>query len=190
MPQLDVDAVFGRDVVREAEHVERLFRVSWVLQQVALLATLWAYARRGPVFVRESAAGPIGTGMLLGMLGLGIVWLVELPFGLVDLWWARRYDLTEAGYLEWAFGDWFTLGAAFLSISLALVIVMLLARWLRRAVVDPGCGGVRRDRRPVHVRVPVLGHGDDTSRRSEPAGGAAAYERMQGIWACRCRSRT
>ena len=54
----------------------------------------------GARFARESAAGPIGTGMLLGMLGLGLVWLVQLPFTLLDVWWARRYDLTESGYLD------------------------------------------------------------------------------------------
>ena len=135
------------------EHVERLFRASWALQQVALLATLWVYCQAGAGIRRESAAGPIGTGMLLGMLGLGIVWLVQLPFGLLDLWWARRYDLTEIGYLEWAFGDWLTLGAAFVSISLALVIVMFLARRLGEWWWLPGSGGVRRDRRAVHLRV-------------------------------------
>ena len=46
------------------------------------MLTLWLYARRGAGLARESSAGPIGTGMLLGMLGLGIVWLVHLPFGL------------------------------------------------------------------------------------------------------------
>ncbi len=181
LPKLDVGTVFGRDVVREAEHVERLFRVSWVLQQVALLATLWAYARRGPVFVRESAAGPIGTGMLLGMLGLGIVWLVELPFGIVDLWWARRYDLTEAGYLEWAFGDWFTLGAAFLSISLALVIVMLLARWLGERWWIPGAVVFVAIAALFTFGSPYLVTGttplDDPALRAD----AVDYERVQGI---------
>lgn len=181
MPELDVEAVFGRGVVREAEHVERLFRVTWVLQQVALLATLWVYARRGPGFMRESAAGPIGTGMLLGMLGLGIVWLVELPFGLVDLWWARRYDLTETGYLEWAFGDWFTLGAAFVSISLALVIVMFLARrlgerwWIPGAAVFVAIGALFT----FASSYLVIG----TTPLDDPALRAAAvdYERAQGI---------
>ena len=54
--------------------------VLWILSQWALIATLILYARRGATFARESSAGPIGTGMLLGMLGLAIVWLVELPF--------------------------------------------------------------------------------------------------------------
>lgn len=180
-PELDVDAVFGRDIVREAEHVERLFRVSWLLQQVALLATVWVYASKGPGFARESAAGPIGTGMLLGMLGLGLVWLVQLPFGLLDLWWARRYDLTESGYIEWVFGDWFTLGAAFASISLALLIVMFLARWLGERWWIPGAA--------VFVAIGALfTFGSSylvigTTPLDDPALRVAAvdYERAQGI---------
>ena len=71
LPPVDVDAVFGKALVRKTVHVERFFLAMWVLSQIALFATLWLYARRGQRFARESAAGPIGTGMLLGMLGLG-----------------------------------------------------------------------------------------------------------------------
>jgi STE24 endopeptidase len=138
LPRVDIDAVFGKALVRKAVHVERFFLFTWVLGQVALFTTLWIYARRGPRFARESAAGPIGTGMLLGMLGLGIVWLVQLPFTLLDVWWARRYDLTEAGYLEWALGHWFELGGAFVSLCIALLVVMFLARWLGEIWWIPG----------------------------------------------------
>ncbi len=136
--RLDTATIFGKALVRRAEHVERFFLIVWVLSQIALFVTLWVYARRGPRFARESAAGPIGTGMLLGMLGLGIVWLVQLPFGALGLWWARRYDLSHIGYLEWAFGDWFELAAAFTSICVALLIVMFLARRLGEAWWIPG----------------------------------------------------
>ena len=141
LPAIDVDAAFGEEFVDDAKRYERVFYVLWVLAQVALIATLWLYARRGAVLSRESSAGPIGTGMLLGMLGLGIVWLVRLPFGLAGHWWARRNEQTKLDYLEWLFGDWFLLGAQFLSISLALLIVMGLARrlgdwwWLPGAAV-------------------------------------------------------
>jgi STE24 endopeptidase len=128
LPHVSASAVFGGRLVREAAHVERFFLVTWVLEQITLLATLWLYARRGVAYIRESAAGPIGTGMLLGMLGLGIVWLVQLPFGLADLWWERRHDLSEMGYVEWAFGHWFELGATFIAICIALLVVMFLAR--------------------------------------------------------------
>ena len=135
---VDVDAVFGKDTVRAAVHVERFFLVTWLLSQIALFATLWVYARRGPVFARESAAGPIGTGMLLGMLGLGIVWLVQLPFTILAVWWARRHDLTESGYLDWAFEHWVELGAEFVAICIALLVVMFLARRLGEIWWIPG----------------------------------------------------
>ena len=72
------------------------------------------------------------------MLGLGIVWLVELPFRLLDVWWARRHDLTESGYLEWAFEHWFELGAEFVAICFALLVVMVLARRLGEMWWIPG----------------------------------------------------
>ena len=72
---IDESAVFGAELVERAERYERFLYVLWVLSQIALLATLWIYARKGAAYTKESAAGPIGTGMLLGMLGLAIVWL-------------------------------------------------------------------------------------------------------------------
>ncbi len=181
LPHVDADAVFGRGVVHEAEHVERFFLVTWVLQQGALLVTLWLYARRGVGFVRESAAGPIGTGMLLGMLGLGIVWLVQLPFGVADLWWSRRHGLSGVGYLEWAFGDWFQLGAAFLSICAALLVVMFLARrlgewwWLPGTATFVGIAALFAFATPYLVT--------DTRPLEDPAlrAAASAYEREQGV---------
>jgi STE24 endopeptidase len=138
LPRIDVDATFGADLVRDARRYERFLVVDWLLAQVVLLAVLWLYARRGVGFMKQSAAGRIGTGMLLGMLGLGIGWLVQLPFGLVAVWWERRHDTVEIGYFEWAVGDWAELGASFLAISLALLIVMALAGWLREWWWIPG----------------------------------------------------
>ena len=132
--------MFGEDQVDRAERFERLLYVLWVLSQIALFATLWLYARRGAAWARESSAGPIGTGMLLGMLGLAIVWLVALPFRVAGHWWARRYDLSDASYLEWLVEDWALLGAQFLSLCLALLIVMGLARRLGDWWWLPGAG--------------------------------------------------
>jgi STE24 endopeptidase len=178
---VNADTVFGKALVHHAVRVERFFLVSWVLEQIALLVTLWVYSRRGARFARESAAGPIGTGMLLGMLGLGIVWLVQLPFGLLDLWWARRHDLSEMGYLEWAFGHWFELGGTFFSICVALLVVMFLARrlgeawWIPGAAVFVAVGAGFAFIQPYLVTdtTPVA----DTGLREA----AIAYERAQGI---------
>jgi STE24 endopeptidase len=139
--RVDVNLVFGARLVDRARSYERFFYVDWLLAQVALLATLWVYARRGAVFAKESSAGPIGTGMLLGMLGIGIVWLVQLPFSVAAHWWERRHDQSELGYVDWLLQDWAILAAAFLSICFALLIVMGLARklgehwWLPGAAV-------------------------------------------------------
>jgi len=138
LPAVDVERTFGAGFVQEARRYERFFYVVWVLAQIALLATLWLYARRGTAFIRESSAGPIGTGMLLAMLGLGIVWLVILPFRLASHWWDRRNDQSDLDYFSWLFEDWAVLGAEFLSICIALLIVMGLARWLGERWWLPG----------------------------------------------------
>jgi STE24 endopeptidase len=68
--------------------------------------------------------------MLLGMLGLAFVWLAQVPFSVAQLWWERRYDLSDAGYLESLTENWAALGGEFLFVSFALLVVMGLARFL------------------------------------------------------------
>ena len=112
-----------------------------MLAQIALFVTLWFYAKRG-AFARESSAGPIGTGMLLGMLGLAIVWLVHVPFALAAHYWQRRWDQGDLSYLERLFEDWAVLAAQFLSVCIALLIVMGLARRLGDRWWLPGAAAV------------------------------------------------
>jgi STE24 endopeptidase len=138
LAEVDVDQVFGTELVDRANRYERFFYVDWVLAQIALLATFWIYARRGPAFARESSAGPIGTGMLLGMLGLGILWLVRLPFRVAAHWWERHWDQSDLSYLDWLIEDWAILAAEFLSICFALLVVMGLARRLGERWWLPG----------------------------------------------------
>jgi STE24 endopeptidase len=127
LPRVDEDDYFTDAELRRADRYELFLRINFVLSQVALLGALALYAWRGARFARESAAGRVGTGMLLGMLGLAIVWLVQIPFGVAAHWWDRRHDVSETGYLEWAVANYFTLGFAFLFISFAILIVMALA---------------------------------------------------------------
>ena len=135
---IDPSATFGANTVRRAASYERFGNWDWLASQIATLGVLVLYARRGAVFARQSAAGPIGTGMLLGMLGLALVWLSNLPFGLAQHWWDRRHHTSSEGYIAWATSDWAQLGAAFLSICLALVIVMAIAQKLPRTWWLPG----------------------------------------------------
>ena len=135
---IDSAATFGANTVRRAAHYERFGNWDWLASQAATVGVLILYAKRGAVFARQSAAGPIGTGMLLGMLGLALVWLSNLPFGIAQHWWDRRHHVSSEGYIAWATGDWAQLGAAFLSICLALVIVMAIAQKLPRTWWLPG----------------------------------------------------
>ncbi len=180
LPTVDIDAVFGAPVVSKAQHVERVFLAVWVCKQIALLGTLWIYARRGAAFARESAAGPVGTGMLLGMLGLGIVWLVQLPFALLGVWWARRNDLTEIGYVDWVFAHWFELGGTFVSICVALLIVMFLARLIGEAWWIPGAAAFVAIAAAFAFVQPYLG---ETEPLRDPALRRAAtdFERKQDV---------
>lgn len=181
LPRVSPDAVFGRHLVHEAAHVERFFLVTWVLGQVALLATLWLYARRGAAYVQASAAGPIGTGMMLGMLGLGIVWLVELPFGLADLWWARRHHLSERGYVDWVFRHWIQLGAMFVAISVALLVVMFLARLVGDWWWVPGAGAFVVIAAVFVFAQPYLVTGTTPLRDPALRRAVETFERRQGI---------
>ncbi len=130
LPTVDVDAVFGAELVARAERYERFLYVNWALAQTALLVTLAVYARRGARFAHESAAGPVGTGMLLGMVGLGLAWLARLPFSVAALWWDRRHGLSSAGYVDLVVDGWLGLAGTFVALSLALLAVMALARRL------------------------------------------------------------
>ena len=133
LPHLRAADEFSAATLRRAAHYQRFVRVDWLLSQVALLAVLGVYAVRGARFARESAAGRIGTGMLLGMIGFALVWLAELPFGLAAAWWDRHSGVSRTGYLQWLLASWWGLGGQFLFLCLSLVIVMGLARPLPRA---------------------------------------------------------
>ncbi len=131
LPNVDERKLFEPSLLDETSSYERFLRWNGVVSQLVLLVVLSLYAWRGWRFARESAAGRIGTGMLLGMIGFALVWIAQLPFAAADVWWQRRHGIVQAGYLEWALENWFVLGAQFLFICLWLVITMALAAPLR-----------------------------------------------------------
>ena len=88
------------------------------------------------------------------MLGLALVWISQLPFQLLELWWLRRYGLWEAGYLDWFIENWLVLAAEFLFICLWLLITMGFAA-IFEALVARGDTGLRRDRFALRVRLSV-----------------------------------
>jgi Zn-dependent protease with chaperone function len=158
--------------------VERLF---WLGRTVTQLVVLGLFVRYGVRWTRESAAGPIGTGMLLGMIGFALVWAAQVPFAVLDVWWRHRYGLSGS-YVQVTVGNWLALGVRFVFLCAALAVVMGLARvrrignwwWLPAAPVFVGLtilfafvtpwllGGTAFDapyirplERTEHVHVPV-----------------------------------
>jgi STE24 endopeptidase len=129
---------FNAGLLRKGDHYEQFLRIDSLLATGTTIIVFLVYARFGRRFVRDSAAGPIGTGMLLAMLGFALVWLVGLPFQIAGLWWERRYGVSHASYAELVFGGWFLLGASFVFLCVAVLVVMGLARLVGRNWWLPG----------------------------------------------------
>jgi STE24 endopeptidase len=181
LPHVDPHTVCPAHVLRRATHYSRGTRLLWLGSTVAKVGALALFARGGLRWRRESAAGPVGTGMLLGMLGFALVWAVQVPFDVLQVWWRHRYGQTGS-YFQATVGTWLLLGTEFVFLCGSLGIVMGFARarrignawWLPAAPVFIGLtilfafispwllGGrpyhedVRRLERIEHVRhVPV-----------------------------------
>jgi STE24 endopeptidase len=145
LPHLDEHALFAPYVLHRAQHYSGVERLFWLGQTVTQLVVLGFFARYGVRWTRESAAGPIGTGMLLGMIGFALVWAAELPFAVLDVWWRHHYGLSGS-YAQATIGNWLALGVQFVLLCVALAIVMGLARvrrigdrwWLPAAPVFVG----------------------------------------------------
>jgi Zn-dependent protease with chaperone function len=131
-PHPDPQRFFSPHFLDRSATYERFLAIEGVLASLALIAVLAIYARCGQRFVRESAAGRVGTGMLLAMLGFALVWLVEAPFGVLALWWERRYHVSHQGYLSYLLGSFLGLGSEFVFVCVAVGIAMGLAGVMRR----------------------------------------------------------
>jgi STE24 endopeptidase len=132
LPHLDPHDYFSAAFIQRASDYERFLRIDFLLSAVVLLVVVGLYARYGARFTRESAAGRVGTGMLLGMLGFAFVWLSQLPFSVAGLWWERRHGISKQGYVDLIVGSFVGLGGQFLFICLAIGIVMAIAAVFRR----------------------------------------------------------
>jgi STE24 endopeptidase len=135
---LNPHAFFGGNLLRKGDDYEQFLRIVSLLATAATIVVFVVYARWGTRFIRDSAAGPIGTGMLLAMLGFGLVWLASLPFDVVTLWWERRHHVSRVSYWEAIFGGWLGLGAVFTFLCLAVLIVMGFARLVGERWWMPG----------------------------------------------------
>ncbi len=104
LPDLNAHFFFSAAQIHRSASFGRVSGLLWLGGMIVELGVFALYAWRGARFARESAAGPIGTGMLLGMLGFALLWIAELPFQVVTLWWERRHGLAHGSYWAAIFG--------------------------------------------------------------------------------------
>ena len=133
LPHVDPRSLFSASFLRRSSSYERLLDIDGLLGQIVLVIVLAVYSRRGHRLMRESAAGPIGTGMLLGMLGLcDRLARRRSRSG----WWrsggsAAMESRTRATSSP-CWTSFLGLGSEFLFVSFALLLAMGFARLTKR----------------------------------------------------------
>jgi len=163
-PSVDMSTLVSSSELNRARHFSLVLDLFGLAGIFLPLLVLGLYAKWGHRFMRESAAGPIGTGMLLAMLGIAILWIAMLPSGLGALWWLRRYGIEKTGYADLVIGTWSVLGFEFLGICLTILIVMGFARllgnnwWLAGAPVFVGIAILVTFVQPYGFGHPLVGH--------------------------------
>jgi STE24 endopeptidase len=180
LPHVDAHRFFTAAQLHAASSYSSVSDWFWAGGTIVELAVLVLYAWRGERFTRDSAAGPMGTGMLLGMIGFALVWLAQVPFTVLGLWWERRHHLTSDGYFTTVFGGWLGLGGAFVFLCVALAVVMGFARlvgerwWLPAAPIFVGLALLFAFVDPWLI-------GGDRLQDPQLRAAAARFERIEGV---------
>jgi STE24 endopeptidase len=128
LPKLDPRDYFSAaDLTRTARY-ERFVRIDLILSLLASIAALLVLVRRAPRLARNTGLGPIGAGLIVGMVMLIVLWAVDLPFALAQRWWEERHGLARGSWIEWLIGPWAELGGAVAFVMLQIAVVMTFAR--------------------------------------------------------------
>jgi STE24 endopeptidase len=128
LPNLSSRTFFDERVLDEAADYERVERLLVVLSIIATLVALVVLMRRIPPLARTTGLGPIGSGMIVGMVMLVVLWAVDLPFSIALRWWAIDHDLAHGSWVEWLVEPWAVLGGSIGFIMLQIAVVMGFAR--------------------------------------------------------------
>ncbi len=127
---LDVHRYFTDAELASAHRYARFVYLLWLLQTAATVGALVVLVRRAPGIAWSTGLGPIGSGVVIGMLTLVSLWFVSLPFGIVLQWWDHRHGLAPGDYLAWLVGPWASLTFEAVYALGTIVLVMSLARKL------------------------------------------------------------
>jgi STE24 endopeptidase len=128
LPDLDPRRYFTADQLERTARYERFIRIDIVFSLLVTIAALAVFARRAPQFARNTGLGPIGAGLIVGMIVLIILWAVDLPFSIALRWWADRHGRTKGSWGEWLIEPWAALGGAVAFVMLQIAVIMAFAR--------------------------------------------------------------
>lgn len=126
--QLDPGDFFSSSELARTARYERFLRIDIVLSTLASIAVLLVLVRRAPRLARDTGLGPIGAGLIVGMIILIALWAVDLPFAIALRWWDRRHGLATGPWIEWLVDPWAELGGAVAFVMLQIAVLMAFAR--------------------------------------------------------------
>jgi STE24 endopeptidase len=127
LPHVDAAQEFSAEILRRTARYDGFLRWVWIAATVASLVVLGVFVWLGPRIARAFDVGRVGAGVLVGTVTTLGTWAISLPFGLLALWWGRRYGLDRLGYFEWLLEQWPALLAQVVGLTIVLTILLLLA---------------------------------------------------------------
>lgn len=127
LPHVDLHDEFSDSILRRSARFDGFLRWAWVIATVVQLAALVGLTLLGPRIARAFELGRVATGVMVGAVTTLVLWAVGLPFGLLSLWWGRRYGLDKQSYWEWVLIQWPGLLGQVVGLTIALTILLLLA---------------------------------------------------------------
>ena len=179
---LDPHRYWSAEALHRSARFDGLLRWDWAASVLVGIAALVVLTRLGPRLAAAWELGRVATGVMVGAVATLVVWGASLPFGLVALWWGRRYGLAKQGYVDWLFAQWPALLSQVVGLTIALTILMLLAGrfprswWLPAGVFFTAVAFVL-----ILVLPYLLTIGDRKPRDTKLAAQVRALQRKEGI---------
>jgi STE24 endopeptidase len=132
LPHIDPRDYWSARELDRAESFERFLAANSLLALLAGAVALFVLSVRAPKFARGTGLGPVGAGIIVGMVTIVVLTAVSIPFDLAQQWWYRRHGLSDQSYLESLIAPWSSLGVLATLTLFLIAVTMALARWIGR----------------------------------------------------------
>ena len=132
LPNIDTADYWTAHELDRAASFERFLTGDYLLGTLAGAIALFVLAVWAPGFAGRTGLGAVGSGIIVGMVTLVVIWAVDVPFRLAEQWWYRRHGLSDESYLEWIATPWAELFFAAVLGLFLIAVTMALARWIGR----------------------------------------------------------